>query len=233
MNQLFFPRIISEFNIYFANSIWIDLQSTIPLAESRWIYYPFHFITVNTLTASRFYYVFTICSANSPCIRIHLESFSQIHYEYNICFTNSLSNSRMNEEFTMNSLSFSRFHFELTILFPKSLWMHYCFREINMNSQSASRFYYVFTICSANSPWIHYPFLGITLNLLSFSLHHCENTIYFAISLWIHYIFRESRIVKSDIFLRTQFESALFIANLLRIMTHKWRYAYVTDRIIT
>ena len=147
MNQLFFPRIISEFNIYFANSIWIDLQSTIPLAESRWIYYPFHFITVNTLTASRFYYVFTICSANSP--------------------------------------------------------------------------------------WIHYPFLGITLNLLSFSLHHCENTIYFAISLWIHYIFWESRIVKSDIFLRTQFESPLFIANLLRIMTHKWRYAYVTDRIIT
>ena len=209
MNQLFFPRIISEFNIYFANSIWIDLQSTIPLAESRWIYYPFHFITVNTLTASGFYYVFTIC------------------------FTNSLSVSRMNDEFTMNSLSFSRFHFKLTISFPKSLWMHYCFREINMNSQSASRFYYVFTICSANSPWIHYPFLGITLNLLSFSLHHCENTIYFAISLWIHYIFRESRIVKSDIFLRTQFESALFIANLLRIMTHKWRYAYVTDRIVT
>ena len=142
----------------------IHLQSTILFATSRWIYYPFHFITVYALPASGFYYKSTISFVISLWI----------HYHFREINVNSLSVSRIDEEFTMNSLSASRFLFEFTFsakslwihylipeitmnaLFAKSIWIYYFLRDFTENSPKILHFFRLFTICFANSPWIHF-----------------------------------------------------------------------------
>ena len=134
IESTFFPRIISEFNIYFANPIWIELQSTILFAESRSIHYPLHFITVNTLLCEYTYYVFTISSANSPWINHLFRKFTMKHYLF--------------RKFTINTISVSQIYNLLREMTKNSLcihyllWVHFLFRE--------------FTIFFANSQWIHY-----------------------------------------------------------------------------
>ena len=134
----------NEFNIFFTISPKIHhffaislsvpriyLESTILFAESRWIYYPFLFITVNTLFASRFYYKSIIYFAIFP--RIHYLLW--IHFifrEFTISFAISLWIQYLIPEITMNVL-FS----------AKSIWIHYRLRDFTMNSL------FEFTI------WIH------------------------------------------------------------------------------
>ena len=101
-----------------------------------WIYYRFRGITLTSLSASRFYYEFSICFANS--VRIHYWfreitinslSASRVLFKFPFVFGNSLSFSRIqlgsfSLELTIDSLSISWFHFEFTIWFPKLLLIH-------------------------------------------------------------------------------------------------------------
>ena len=54
----------------FANSLsvsrihYLFRELTVCFANSSWIIYPLHQITMNSLSASRFYYEYTICFAN-------------------------------------------------------------------------------------------------------------------------------------------------------------------------
>ena len=202
---------------------------------------------MNTLSVLRLFCEFTIYLW--IYYLLNPRSFWQNHY----WFGDSLSIHGLLRDFTMNSLSLSRIYLELTILFPKSLeihhicfaisqWIDYIFREFTL-------------ICFANFLWIHNLFCDFTMNLLSFSRNHCKFTIYFENPLLIHYLFRDiplnslfvwlihytSKIILGDSawinysfrestlnslsISRTQFESALFIANLLRIMTHSRNHA--------
>ena len=101
--------------------------------------------TVNTLPASRFYYVFIICSANSPWI----------HYLFRKFTMNTISVSKIHNlfrEWTKNSLWFHYLlwiHFlylEFTILFSESRWIYYPFHFITVKTLSISRFHYEYTI---------------------------------------------------------------------------------------
>ena len=95
VNTLSFSRIQYLFREFTLNPLYF-LQHHYKF-ESRWIHYPFHFNTVNSLFISRFYYEFAICFAISLWI----------HYLF--------------REFTLNPLSFSQNHDEFSILFTFSL----------------------------------------------------------------------------------------------------------------
>ena len=146
---------------------------------------------LNLLSASRFFYRFTICLANSPWINYLFRAFTinslsfsrslyefaifyansrRIHYEITIFFAISLGNHNVFREFTMNTLSISRIHLESTF-----------FREIAMNSLlTFSRFYFEITILFPKSP-----------SIIFFLRNQYKFTICFQISQWNHYLFRQ------------------------------------------
>ena len=107
-----------------------------------------------------------------------------------LIFANSLSIHHHFREFKKNSLSISRVQNEFTIYFASSKWIHYLFRDFKMNSQSVSRIHFEFLIF-ANSLLIHHLFRELKKNSLSISRYHYEFT---KNSLWIHYLFREFKI---------------------------------------
>ena len=199
-----------EFTIFFAISLEIHhlfREFTIVFAISPRIhypfhgitifYYPFHFITVNTLSASWFNYVFTICSANSPWI----------HY----LFRKSLWNTILFWKFTMNTIFVPQIHYLFREWTKNSLWIHYLFCEFPLNSLSSSNSlffahllffsrihlesifppnHYELTHLLRFSPSfsrIHNLIRELTLNSISFLRNHYEFTIFFAISLGIHH----------------------------------------------
>ena len=107
-------------------------------------------------------------------------SVSEIHYEYNICFSNSLSFSRSPHEFAMN---YVWDYYEITI---SSLF----FPDFTENSSFFFAYSPSFTILFAESRWIYYPFT------LSLWIHYrfCDftpNQVSIVISLKIHHIFWE------------------------------------------
>ena len=202
----------------------------IVFANSLWIHYQFRKFTLNpffreSTIFSRFHIEITILFPKSPSIHC-------LFREINL---NSLSPSRFHNEFTVffaNPLwihVFSPNHYGFTICYAISLWTHYLFYDNTINTLSASRFYYKFTMDTLLISQIHFKFTIVFARSLSVSLIHCEiaicyvNSLYiknhFVDSAWINYCFRESTLNSLSIS-RTQFESALFIANLLRIMTH-------------
>ena len=106
MNSLYISRIHFEYTSFSANLLWIDFFSrnqyeinTNSLSVSRfhlesiflpnhygliicyaillWIQYPFREITVNTLSISRIFFLYTICFAD---ISLYSLSISLIHY---------------------------------------------------------------------------------------------------------------------------------------------------------
>ena len=168
--------------------------------------------TLNTLSLSRFYYLFTVSFSNSPWIHFFAKS-QWTHYFFAI----SLWNHYIFRKFTFNTLSFSRIFYVYTIYFAILLWIHNSFcREITVNSLSFSKIYFKYTICFAISLLIYYLFRLFTINCFVNSLY-IKN--YFSGLARINYCFRDSTLNSLSI-LRTQFEYAPFIANLLRIMTH-------------
>ena len=114
-----------ELTICFGNSPWIHLlflQNHYKF-EWRWICYPFHCNTVNSLFISRIFYEFTICFAN----------LLWINYPF--------------REITVNSLSFSRISYKFTTYFAISSWIHFFFA----NSLFFTRIHYLFRDFSLNS----------------------------------------------------------------------------------
>ena len=89
-------------------------------------------------------------------------------------------------------------------------------RDFTMKSLYISEVHFKYTICFAISLLIHYLFRLFTINCFVNSLY-IKN--YFSGLARINYCFRDSTLNSLSI-LRTQFEYAPFIANLLRIMTH-------------
>ena len=145
--------------------------------------------------------------------------FSRIHYLF--------------REFTLDLLSFTRNHGEFTIIFTLSMWIQYLLCDFTPNQLSISRFHYEltlsslsvsrisykFTICFAILLWIHHRFCEITIESLFILWIYYIPKIILVDSAWINYFFLES-FLNSISISRTQFASALFIANRLRIMTH-------------
>ena len=98
LNPLSFLRNYFELTILFTKSVWkhplhdftvprINLISTISFVISLWSHYIFREFTLNTLSVSRNYYEFTICSANLLWIHYPFRdisfkslSVSLIHY---------------------------------------------------------------------------------------------------------------------------------------------------------
>ena len=80
-----------------------------------WIHYCFRDITMSSLSATRFYYEFSIYFANSV----------RIHYRF--------------RKITLKSLCLSLIHLESTILFAKSLSINYRLHDCSLNSLSFSR----------------------------------------------------------------------------------------------
>ena len=162
-------------------------------AYSTWIHWPFFGITMNSLSASRFQWEFTIFSRNHneftihylfrkltlnqlsfPCICYYFAiPISRISYEFAIGFTKSLSIHYLfralfhNESIFViaNSLWFSRIHYECSICFTKSIWIHNLFREFSLNALFCRKF----TIYSLFISRMHYNF-----------------TIFLSNWLWIH-----------------------------------------------
>ena len=89
------------------------------------IHYTFCELPIDLLSASRFFYEFTICSANSRWINYIFRDFtinSLSHYENTICYAYS-----------------RRIHYKFPIFFAISLGIHYLLREFTMNTLSISR----------------------------------------------------------------------------------------------
>ena len=241
IDSLYFSRNQYEFTICFAISLFIDcLFREVTLN-------PWSFLWINDEYAMKSIWIhfllrgFSLNSlfANSLSVsRSHLEStlfFFRNHYEYAII---SLWN-----HYEIVPLSVPRIHRESTIYFVISLWIHYLFCDFSMDLLYISEIYFKYSVCYANFLWIHYLFT------LSISWIYFKFTFYFAISFLNHYLFRlftmkslfiscihfTSKIIFFGLlqllfprinsefiifFSRTQFESALVLANLLRIITH-------------
>ena len=112
-------------------------------------------------------------------------------------------------------MSVSRIHLESIF----SLWINNLLNDFTMNSLSVSRNHCEFTIYFENPLLINHLFRDISLNSQFVWLIHYTSKIILGDSAWINYSFRESTLNSLSIS-RTQFESAVFIANLLRIMSH-------------
>ena len=136
---------------------------------------------MNSLSASRFHYEFTICFANSPWI----------HYLF--------------RRITMNFLSFSLFHCKNTIFFrdftidfTNFLWIHNLLREFTLNSHLLWDFtinsssFSLITLNSLSFSRTHYLFRGFTLNPLFFAKPLWIRYEITMRSLWIHYRLRDS-----------------------------------------
>ena len=136
----------------------------------------------------------------------NLLSVSQLVYENTICFTILLWIHCLFRKLTLNSLSIASFHYEFTIYFAISLLIHLLFRGSIFNTVC-----FVISLNSLSVSLIHYSLLFVSW------IPYTSETI-FADSAWIIYCFRESTLNSLSIS-RPQFESDLFIANLLRIMT--------------
>ena len=129
-----------------------------------------------------------------------------IHFEYTICFANFLWIHNLLHEFTMNSLSFSWYFYKFTICIANSLLNCYLFREFTIKKNQFRGF-------GLNQPldWarINVPTRiekCYLLTLFSLSRRHIYSSP-------IQYCFHESTLNLLSI-PRTQFESALLIANL-------------------
>ena len=116
--------------IFFAKPLWIRYEFAI---KSLWNHYE---IKMNSLSASRFLFEFTIFIANSL-------SVPQIHLKSTIYFANYLWIQNLLRDFTMNSPSFSQNHCEFTIYFENLLLIHYLFRDISLNSLSVKIYYII------------------------------------------------------------------------------------------
>ena len=133
LNSLSPSRFHNEFTVFFANPLWIHVFSpnhygfTICYAISLWTHYLFYDNTINTLSASRFYYKFTMDTL----------LISQIHFKFTILFPKSLWLNYLRPEINLNSLSaspshlesslFRRNHFEFTIFFGNHYKPTICF----------------------------------------------------------------------------------------------------------
>ena len=145
---------------------------------------------MNWLSASRFYYKFTILLPKSlwinylrPKINLNSLSATWISYGFTICFAlNSPWIHYLCCRTTMNSLWS---HYETTM---KSLWIHYLLREFTLNPLLFSWYQYEctifftlslgihqpfrkFIICFANFLWIYYHLCDYSLNSFSFLLN--------------------------------------------------------------
>ena len=201
-NSLFFPEFTlnSLFASLFQYEYYLFREFTL---NPQFFAYPLWFryvITIKSLKIYHFFREFTVCLANSLWIHYLLRNFSLISLFF--------------PEFTFNSLSASRFQYEFTIestieittlLNPlsNSPWSPFftrnhqlmnslCFCEINMKSLSTSRFHFEFIVCFENSHWIHffakslwthYLLRNLPLYSLFDSRNHYKFTIFFTISL--------------------------------------------------
>ena len=146
LNSLSPSRFHNEFTVFFANPLWIHVFSpnhygfTICYAISLWTHYLFYDNTINTLSASRFYYKFTMDTLLISQIHFKFTIFFAkslyIHYrfrEFTICFANSLLNCYLFREFTihqksfrgfgLNQLLFPRINSDFIIYFTNSIWI--------------------------------------------------------------------------------------------------------------
>ena len=128
MNSLDFSRIYYESTIIHYRII-----------NYSWIYYQFPEFTI----ILRINYEFTINFANSRSyceITMNSISFTQIHYDFTVCFGNLL---------------WIQFFREFTILFSTQLWIHFLFGELTLNSLSISQICFKNTSFFANKLKIH------------------------------------------------------------------------------
>ena len=176
--------------------------------------------TMNTLSASRFYYYFTIWIH-------HLNSWyvSRIDFEFSIVFANSLlihflslilykfTTYFTTLLYTLNPQSHSWFYYEFTIT-KNSLCIHYLLhdftrnswfvREFTLNPLFFSRNYYELTIFFAISLLNHNLIPEITMN-----------TLFFAESIWFHSLLRDFPMDSLTVS-RIHFESIYFLPNHYR-----------------
>ena len=105
---------------------------------------------MKTPSASRFYYEFTVCSANLPWIHYLLHDFTM----------NSISISRFHylfRESIFSTLSVSRYlfiHYSIAICFVNSLYIRNQFRGFSLNQLLFPRINSEFIIYFANPIWI-------------------------------------------------------------------------------
>ena len=153
MYSLSFSQSHYKFTIFFANLLWFHYlfscyQFTICFVNLVWIPYLLRESAMNSLSFSRTYFEFTLLSQTHYEFTIFLRIcydftifFSQIRYQFTICFVNLVWIPYLFRERTLNLLSFSQIHYEFTLLsqthyefsifFANSLWFHYLFRQHN------------------------------------------------------------------------------------------------------
>ena len=199
MSSLSASRIVYEFNICLAISIWIHYlfrKFTLnrpfcgTTMNSLWNQYENIIFFETSLGIYDLFREFTICFPNLQCIHYLFcdyslnSSFSRIHCLFRKFTLNPLFSGKLlwidyllrdyspsiHYLFCGTTMNSLWNHFE-TIM--KSLWIHYLFRHFSLNWLSFSR--------------IHYLFREFTLNPLSFFLNYYEFTIAFTLSLWKHY----------------------------------------------
>jgi len=149
MSSLSASRIVYEFNICLAISIWIHY-----LFRKFTLNRPFCGTTMNSLWNQYENIIFFETSLG----------IYDLFREFTICFPNLQCIHYLFCDYSLNS-SFSR--------------IHCLFRKFTLNPLSLSWYYYEFTIYFAISLWIHNLLRDFTMNSLSFSRNHCEFTIYF------------------------------------------------------
>ena len=137
-------------------------------------------------------------------------SASRFYYEFTIFFPKSLWINYPRPEINLNSLSSSWISYGFIICFANSPWIHYFFvisiciyyllREFTIHGFTISlaislwihSLFFEFTICFAHSRWIH----NLLRNHHDFPIkslwNHREFTIFFTIALGVHHFFANS-----------------------------------------
>ena len=156
-----------------------------------------------TASGSRNHNEYTICFVN-------FLSASRFYYEFTIFFPKSLWINYPRPEINLNSLSSSWISYGFIICFANSPWIHYFFvisiciyyllREFTIHGFTISlaislwihSLFFEFTICFAHSRWIH----NLLRNHHDFPIkslwNHREFTIFFTIALGVHHFFANS-----------------------------------------
>ena len=131
-------------------SLWYHYD--ICFAYSPWIHYLFRRITIDSVSASRFHYEYTICfcefTINSLLLfrdpmnsLFILPNLLRIHYH---C-----------QEFVIKSLYLSHIKNEFTIFNSNSFWIHYLCRVFTINYLWLSPVHFKFASFNANLFWFY------------------------------------------------------------------------------
>ena len=190
MHLLSFHHLLREFSIDSLSFPWIHFEFNIFYANSLWIHYQLHEFTMDLLSFSRIHYDFTIFIA---IFTMNSLLVTQIHYGFIIFFATSLWFYYIFRGFIKNSLSVPRIHNESIILFANGIiilrnyseWSVYfaiLFIRIFPRNHCGSFLFYVNSLC------FYYHFRKRNINWLSISRNYFEFVIFFANILLFHYL---------------------------------------------